>query len=75
MKNHLIALQIGFGMRTYIIRRIVSGLLVLVIVSLMIFVAMRMLPGDPILIYISEEDLGSFTQEDVLLLKKKFGLI
>lgn len=61
-------------MRTYIIRRILQGLLVLVIVSLLIFIAMRMLPGDPVLIYISQEDIQTFTDEDLLRLKKQFGL-
>lgn len=61
-------------MRTYIIRRILQGLLVLFIVSLLIFIAMRMLPGDPVLIYVSQEDIQSFTDEDLLRLKKQFGL-
>ena len=34
-------------MATYIIRRLLQAALVLVIVSFLIFIAMRMLPGDP----------------------------
>jgi peptide/nickel transport system permease protein len=61
-------------MRTYIIRRILQGLLVIIITSLLIFVVMRLLPGDPILIYISEEDVQTFTEEDLAALRSKFGL-
>ena len=61
-------------MRTYIIRRILQGLVVIIITSLLIFVVMRLLPGDPILIYISEEDVQTFTEEDLAALKAKFGL-
>jgi len=40
----------------------------------MIFTAMRMLPGDPVLIYISQEDMQTFTEEDLINLRKQFGL-
>ncbi|MBN1848426.1 MAG: ABC transporter permease [Deltaproteobacteria bacterium] len=61
-------------MKTYIIRRLIQGLLVLILVSLMIFIAMRMLPGDPVLIYISQEDMQTFTDDDLMKLRKQFGL-
>ena len=44
-------------MTTYIIRRLMQSLLVLLIVTIIVFLAMRLLPGDPILIYVTMRDV------------------
>ena len=42
-------------MTTYIIRRLLLGLLVLFLVTILVFFAMRLLPGDPLLIYMAQQ--------------------
>ena len=61
-------------MTTYIIRRLMQSLLVLLIVTIIVFLAMRLLPGDPILMYLTMRDVEGSTQEQIDLLRKEFGL-
>ena len=58
----------------YILRRLLQSIIVLVLVSMIVFVLMRLLPGDPILIYVTQGNLESSTQEQIDLLRKEFGL-
>ena len=41
-------------MTTYIARRLLQALVVLVIVTLLVFFVMRLLPGDPLIIYLAQ---------------------
>jgi peptide/nickel transport system permease protein len=61
-------------MTTYIIRRLMHAALVVLIVSLMVFLVMRLLPGDPILMYVTSGDLQSISQEQVKQLKHELGM-
>jgi peptide/nickel transport system permease protein len=62
-------------MTTYIIRRLLIGLFVLFIVSLIVFFSVRLLPGDPALIYVSSQQGGSgVTQEKLDEVRKEQGL-
>jgi peptide/nickel transport system permease protein len=61
-------------MTTYIIRRLLHAVLVIVIVSLMVFLLMRLLPGDPILMYVTSGDLQSATKEYIAHLKHELGM-
>lgn len=61
-------------MTTYIIRRLLHAVLVVLIVSFMIFMLMRMLPGDPILMYVTSGDLQSFSMEEVQHLRHQLGM-
>ena len=61
-------------MTTYIIRRLLQSLIVLILVTLMIFLAMRLLPGDPILMYMTARDAEGSSQEQIDAMKKEFGL-
>jgi peptide/nickel transport system permease protein len=61
-------------MTTYIVRRLIYGLIVFVIVTILIFLAMRLLPGDPILIYVVQQDVQHITPEMMDALRAKFGL-
>jgi len=58
----------------YIIRRIVTSVIVLLIVTMLVFVVVRLLPGDPILMYISQEQLSDATPEYIAGLRAKYGL-
>jgi peptide/nickel transport system permease protein len=61
-------------MTTYIIRRLIQSVIVLLMVSIIVFLAMRLLPGDPILMMITQEDLEEITQEEIDKLRHEHGL-
>jgi peptide/nickel transport system permease protein len=61
-------------MTTYIIRRLLAGLLVVIMVSLLVFLVMRILPGDSLALYISKNELGNLKPEQIEELRHKFGL-
>lgn len=61
-------------MASYIIRRLLISLFVLIAVTIIVFVCMRLLPGDPLLAYISVEQLQELTPEDLEILRHEFGL-
>jgi peptide/nickel transport system permease protein len=50
------------------------GAIIILIVSIMIFLFMRLLPGDPLVIYISRSDMTDLSPEQFENLKRKFGL-
>jgi peptide/nickel transport system permease protein len=61
-------------MTTYIIRRILMGVIVIFLVTVMVFLFIRLLPGDPLLIYTSRSDMQNLSEEQLYQLKVKFGL-
>ena len=61
-------------MGTYIIRRILQMILVLIIITVIVFLMVRLLPGDPILIYLTSSDLEEITQEQVDTIRHDLGL-
>ncbi len=61
-------------MTAYIIRRLLIGLIVLVVVSMLVFVVLRELPGDPLFLYIAENKYTSLTPEDIHDLRVQYGL-
>lgn len=61
-------------MTTYIIRRAIQALIVLQLVTLVVFLLMRMLPGDPILVYVSQDSWSrANTPEEVDAIRRQFG--
>jgi peptide/nickel transport system permease protein len=61
-------------MITYIIRRILQGFIVILLVTIFIFLVMRLLPGDPLTLYVADAEIGGMSEEDVRNLMHKFGL-
>lgn len=61
-------------MTAFIIRRLVQLVIVLIIVSVFIFLAMRLLPGDPIRMVITQSQQGQVTEEQIALLRHEAGL-
>ncbi len=63
-------------MTTYITRRILLGILVLLLVTIMVFLVMRLLPGDPLTLFISQSQMssGQLTQDQLNELRHQFGL-
>jgi peptide/nickel transport system permease protein len=61
-------------MSAYIIRRIFFSLLIIVIVTILVFLGMRLLPGDPVLLIISRSESRQITEEEIALLRHEYGL-
>jgi peptide/nickel transport system permease protein len=61
-------------MTTYVIRRLILGVVVLIIVTIMVFLAMRLLPGDPIMMLVSESESKELTEQQIANLRHQFGL-
>jgi peptide/nickel transport system permease protein len=61
-------------MSAYILRRLLHAALVVLLVSMLVFVVMRLLPGDPILMFVTSGDLQAVSAEQVAALKRDYGL-
>lgn len=62
-------------MTTFIIRRLVQSVFVLILVTLVVFFVIRLLPGDPIVIYMAQNaNVQAMPPEMVAELRHKFGL-
>jgi peptide/nickel transport system permease protein len=61
-------------MQTYIIRRLLTGLLVIILVSILVFLVMRLMPGDSLVLYMSTIQIQDLKPEQVEELRHKFGL-
>jgi len=59
----------------YIVRRLLQSLIVVLLVTMMVFLLVRLLPGDPILVYVSRDQLsGAVAQETIDALRHEYGL-
>jgi peptide/nickel transport system permease protein len=61
-------------MTTYIIRRIIQMIIVLILVTLIVFLAMRLLPGDPIYMILGAGELTNYTPEKIAAVRHEYGL-
>ena len=62
-------------MTTFIVRRLIQAVFILLLVTLIVFFVMRLLPGDPILLYVAESGgLETMTAEQIDVLRAEFGL-
>jgi peptide/nickel transport system permease protein len=61
-------------MAVYIRRRLIQAVFVLIIVSLMVFIVIRLMPGDPILIYLAQQEMQNLTKEQIEQARHEFGL-
>jgi len=61
-------------MTAYILRRLILAIIVLLLVSMFVFLAMRLLPGDPVLMYMSSQSVQEVTEEQLELIRHQFGL-
>jgi peptide/nickel transport system permease protein len=61
--------------KTYIISRLIQAVFVLLLATCIIFCIMRLLPGDPILLYVSQDECSRMTsKEEIAALRHRFGL-
>jgi peptide/nickel transport system permease protein len=62
-------------MTTYVIRRLLMAVVVLLIVSLIVFFVMRLLPGDPLVIFMGQQAAsGAVSEEQLEHLRVEYGL-
>jgi peptide/nickel transport system permease protein len=62
-------------MTAYIIRRVIQAAVVIIILSLIVFFIMRLLPGDPLVIFMGRSaGQGGITPEQLELLRVQYGL-
>lgn len=62
-------------MATYIIRRLIIAVIIIFLVTLMVFSAMRLLPGDPLEIFLGQSaGLGQMSDEVKEQLRHEYGL-
>jgi len=63
-------------MTTYIIRRLFMAVVILFLVSLVVFFAMRLLPGDPLIIFLGQQagSGSTVTEKELEVLRHEYGL-
>jgi len=61
-------------MTTYIIRRLIWALIILIMLTLVVFFAMRLLPGDPLMIYVAQSQISNIGPEALDQLRAEHGL-
>jgi peptide/nickel transport system permease protein len=61
-------------MTAFIVRRLIQTAIILIIVSLIVFLALRLLPGDPIVMLVSQSQLQQVTEEQLDKLRHEYGL-
>jgi peptide/nickel transport system permease protein len=61
-------------MQTYIIKRLLQSVLVLFLLTFLVFLVMRILPGDPILLYYAQGEVANFTLEQIDAVRAEYGL-
>jgi peptide/nickel transport system permease protein len=62
-------------MTAYIIRRVFQGIIVLIIMTLIVFFAMRLLPGDPLVIFMGQQaSSGAMSEEAMSAMRREYGL-
>ncbi len=61
-------------MGTYIVRRLIQSIFVIVLVTFIVFMVIRLLPGDPILMYLSQQEMDTLTIEHIEKVRAEFGL-
>lgn len=61
-------------MTPFIIRRLIQSVFVLIIVTLLVFLMVHILPGDPILIFVSAGQLKNISLQEIDTLRHQYGL-
>src|SRR3972149_4316717 len=61
-------------MISFLVRRFIQSIVVLFIVTILVFLAMRLLPGDPIRMIITASNTESFTEEQIAQVRHEYGL-
>ncbi len=58
----------------FIVRRLIQAIFIILLVTLIVFFVMRFLPGDPVLVYVSQDTLTAASAEQIAAIRHEFGL-
>jgi peptide/nickel transport system permease protein len=61
-------------MKSFIIRRLLQILLVLLFITMLVFLMVRLLPGDPILMYMTQQNMEILSNEQIDAMRHDLGL-
>ena len=61
-------------MTAFVSRRLIQSVFILLLVSILIFLLMRLLPGDPLQLYMADNEISQLSPEDYQILLAQFGL-
>ena len=61
-------------MINFIIRRFIQSLVVLILMTTVVFIAVRLLPGDPIRMYITANTERQYSEEEIAYVRHQVGL-
>lgn len=61
-------------MTGFILRRVIQSIVVMLLTSILVFFSMRLLPGDPILMLLTENQAQELNEEQINQMRREFGL-
>jgi peptide/nickel transport system permease protein len=61
-------------MAAYIIRRLIWALVILILLTMVVFFSMRLLPGDPLMIYVAQSQISNIGPEALAQMRVEYGL-
>ena len=61
-------------MIAYVTRRVIQSVIIIVIVSLLVFLVMRLMPGDPLLMYLTSERFQQLSEEQLQEIRHEYRL-
>ncbi len=61
-------------MTTYIARRLLWGLVIILLVTVFVFLIMRLLPGDPLFLFLAENEVAGLSPAQMAAMQHEYGL-
>lgn len=61
-------------MLTYVVRRLFMGLITIILVTMIVFLVMHLLPGDPLSLFVSQADVSGLTPAQLDMIRHQYGL-
>lgn len=61
-------------MTAYIVRRLIWALVIVILLTMVVFFSMRLLPGDPLMIYVAQSQISNIGPEALEQLRGEYGL-
>jgi peptide/nickel transport system permease protein len=61
-------------MAAYITRRLLWALIILILLTVVVFFSMRLLPGDPLMIYVAQSQISNIGQDALEQMRHDYGL-
>ena len=61
-------------MQTYVVKRLLLGLVVLFLLTFIVFMVMRLLPGDPLSLFVAQGDISIADESKLDAMKAEYGL-